>query len=53
MQSQKGRLESLLQKNGYWDGTQLIIQEKDVQDMSDEEQKELAQASDIVDYLTR
>ena len=53
LQSQKGRLESLLQKNGYWDGTQLIIQEKDVQDMSDEEQKELAQASDIVDYLTR
>ena len=53
LSSQKNRLESLLEKNGFWDGNKLIVQEKNVENMSETEQKELSQASDIVDYLTR
>lgn len=53
LNSQKNRLEVLLQTNGFWDGNQLIVQEKDIQNLSEETQQQLAQASDIVDYLTQ
>lgn len=46
-------MESLLEKHGYWNGTELIVQEKDVQAMSDDEQKDLSQASNVIDYLSR
>lgn len=53
LSSQKNRLESLLEKNGFWDGNKLIVQEKNVENMSETEQKELSQASDVIDYLTQ
>ena len=53
LHSQKNRLESLLEKNGFWDGNNLIVQEKNVDDLPEESQQELSQASNIVDYLTQ
>lgn len=53
LSSQKNRLELLLEKNGFWDGNKLIVQEKNVENMSESEQKELAQVSDIIEYISR
>ena len=53
LSSQKNRLESLLEKNGFWDGNKLIVQEKNVENMSETEQKELSQVSDIIEYISR
>ena len=41
----------MLEKNGFWDGNNLIVQEKNVDDLPEESQQELSQASNIVDYL--
>ncbi len=51
--NQKSRLEQLLQENWFRDGNKLIVQEKNTQDLSENTKKDLAQASNIVEYLNR
>lgn len=53
LMDQKSRLEQLLEKNGFRDGNKLIIQKKDVNELNEQTKKELAQASNIVEYLNR
>ncbi len=51
--NQKLRLEQLLTDNGFWDGNKLIVQEKEVNELSNETKADLAQAWSIVEYLNK